>query len=198
MTSIQAVVTDLDGVIRFFPADRDQSIELKYGLPIGAIAKVAFSPRLLLPAIKGVLPDELWRERIAVELTQAHPRVQCRAAVNEWSEFPGQVDADTLWFLRAHCSSMPLVLLTNATSRLEEDMRKLDILRTFDKILSSSLLGIAKPDPMVYRKVASILQLEPDEILFVDDSEENVTAAAAEGFQVIHFQGLEALKKELA
>jgi len=197
MSSMQAVLTDLDGVIRFFPADRDRSIELKYGLPMGAIAKVAFSPRLLLPAIKGVLPDELWRERIALELTQAHPRVQCRAAVNEWSDFPGQVETETLWFLRAYCSSMPLILLTNATSRLEEDLRKLDILRTFDKIFSSSLLGVAKPDPAVYRKVASLLQLEPREILFLDDSIENTTAAAAEGFPVIHYQGLEALKKEL-
>jgi FMN phosphatase YigB (HAD superfamily) len=197
MSSIQAIVTDLDGVIRVFPADRDQKIEAKYGLPAGAILRVAFSPRLLLPAIKGVLPDELWRERIALELAQSHPRINCRAAVAEWSDFPGQVETETLWFLRAYCSSMPLILLTNATSRLEEDLRKLDILRTFDKIFSSSLLGIAKPEPAVFRKVASLLLLEPREILFLDDSIENTAAAAAEGFQVIHYQGLEALKKEL-
>lgn len=196
--NIQAVVTDLDGVIRFFPPNRDLGIEQKFQLPSGAIGAIAFSPRLLLPAIKGIVPDELWRERIALELKAKFPRIDCTSAVKEWSNFPGEVAPDTLWFLRSLCSTIPLILLTNATSRLEEDLRKLDILRTFDRVMSSSLMGSVKPEAAAFNRVIKTLSLDPEAILFIDDAAENVAAAKGCGMQAIEYSSLPDLKQQLS
>lgn len=196
--NIHALVTDLDGVIRFFPESRTASIELKYQLPLGAIEASAFYPHLLLPAVTGVFPDEIWREKICIDLKKKFPKIDCRSAVREWSDFSGEVAVDTLWFLRSLCSTIPFVLLTNATSRLEEDLRKLDILRTFDQIFSSSLLGFAKPDQAAFKKVTATLQIEPGNILFIDDSTRNIDAAKCLGFQTHQFSSLESLRAHLS
>ena len=48
---IKALLIDLDGVIRLWPATQDADAEIAVGLPDGAIKRVAFAADLLLPAI---------------------------------------------------------------------------------------------------------------------------------------------------
>lgn len=51
----------------------------------------------------------------------------------------------------------------------------------------SYALNMAKPEPAIYLKTAEYLGTAPENILFIDDREENIVAAAALGFQAIHF-----------
>jgi putative hydrolase of the HAD superfamily len=46
-------------------------------------------------------------------------------------------------------------------------------------------LGIAKPESAIYLKTAEALQTAPENILFIDDRVENITAAEALAFQTI-------------
>ncbi len=48
--------------------------------------------------------------------------------------------------------------------------------------LASHLLGLHKPDPMIYRQLERQLGYRADEIIFFDDMPENVTAAGAIGW----------------
>lgn len=47
---------------------------------------------------------------------------------------------------------------------------------------ASHLLGLAKPDPAIYRRVAELERVEPGRILFFDDTPENVEAARRAGW----------------
>ena len=47
----------------------------------------------------------------------------------------------------------------------------------------SQHLGLAKPDPAIYRKVEELAGVAPQHILFFDDIPENIDAAAACGWQ---------------
>lgn len=52
-----------------------------------------------------------------------------------------------------------------------------------DEIFCSGDLNVAKPAPLFYSRVAAALNVEPDSILFFDDSAANVDAAKACGWQ---------------
>ena len=47
----------------------------------------------------------------------------------------------------------------------------------------SHLMGMAKPDPMIYRRFAELTGREPGQILFFDDRLDNITSARAEGWK---------------
>jgi putative hydrolase of the HAD superfamily len=55
----------------------------------------------------------------------------------------------------------------------------------FDVILDSSVVGLRKPDPAIYRLTCERLGLQPSELLFVDDLECNVVAARELGMEAL-------------
>jgi putative hydrolase of the HAD superfamily len=61
----------------------------------------------------------------------------------------------------------------------------------------SYALELAKPEPAIYLKTAEALDTQPENILFIDDREENVAAAAALGFHTIRFAEYESFLREL-
>lgn len=58
--------------------------------------------------------------------------------------------------------------------------------------------GLRKPTPTAYDVVISHLEVEPAQIVFVDDRKVNVEAAAAAGMQAVLFQGADDLVQQLA
>ncbi len=193
---IRAILTDLDGVIRFFPARRDSEIEERHGLAPKIISRIAFRPELLDQAITGKISDEIWRERILGSLQDLEPNRDARSAVAEWSSYPGEINLETLSLLR-ELSPGPLALLTNATSRLARDLKSLKVLSYFDLILNSSELGVAKPASEIFQIACERLSLSASQVLFLDDSEKNVAAARSVGLVAMHFSTIEKLKDDL-
>ena len=54
-----------------------------------------------------------------------------------------------------------------------------------------------KKDPKAYEYIAEDIGLTPDEISFVDDSEDNVKAAKAAGCSAINYKELDDLKQKI-
>ena len=59
-----------------------------------------------------------------------------------------------------------------------------------DRVIASYQLGVRKPDPTFYKKLLDMAELEPEQVLFVDDREENV--ASAEKFGIASHQFVDA------
>jgi len=57
----------------------------------------------------------------------------------------------------------------------------------FPIVVDSSEVGMRKPDPAIYEHACARLGVAPDAAVFVDDVEENVTAAAGVGLETVHF-----------
>lgn len=74
-------------------------------------------------------------------------------------------------------------------------------LDTFDGAFVSGHMGVAKPDAAIYeaveRTVERTVGLPPEALLFADDREENVAAAAARGWATHLFRGPEGLAARL-
>ena len=68
------------------------------------------------------------------------------------------------------------------------ELFKVDGLRIedyFDDFFLSYKMGLTKPSPEIFIKVAEQLGINPCEALFIDDSQANVDAASRLGFQTM-------------
>ncbi len=57
----------------------------------------------------------------------------------------------------------------------------------FIPAVASSELGVSKPDPRAFEKMLMWLGLEPQDVLFIDDTPENCAAARALGINAYHY-----------
>jgi putative hydrolase of the HAD superfamily len=190
----RALLVDLDGVIRHFPAPH--AIEREARLPAGAILAAAFAPARLTPAITGLVSDEQWRAQVAGELQALYPASDAAGAVRRWSG-TGQLDAAVLDLVRRARRRALIVLVTNATSRLGADLDVLGLTPELDVVVSSALIGVAKPSAAYFRRALELAGVAAAEALFVDDSERNVDAARALGIASLRFTDPLALEREL-
>lgn len=74
---------------------------------------------------------------------------------------------------------------------------KFDYHCLFDKTMYSYQVGISKPDVQAYQLIAIQLGLEPEQLIFIDDSEKNVIAAQEAGMVGLVFTHASTLTKEL-
>jgi len=74
---------------------------------------------------------------------------------------------------------------------------KFELRHYFKVAFSSCYVGLRKPEPAIYRRALDILGRLPCRTLFIDDREENVAGARAEGMKAIRFTCAEALREEL-
>jgi len=189
--TIRAVVFDLDGVVRHWDPDVNGSIERRHGLAPGAIIDAAFAPDLGPAAVTGALDYATWATRIG-------ERLGCPEAVAEWGEFRGHVDPDAVALVEAvRATGRTVGLLSNATTRLAEDLEVLGIADRFDHVFNTAELGVAKPDHEVYRRVVDTLGLPPERIVFTDDTPDWAHAATEVGLVGLPFTGVHALREEL-
>jgi putative hydrolase of the HAD superfamily len=58
--------------------------------------------------------------------------------------------------------------------------------RGFKPVVISSRVGVAKPDPKIYKIILEKLSLEPTEVIFIDNRPGNLVPAKAMGMAVVH------------
>ena len=195
MTNV--ILTDLDGVIRIWSPEIHRKAERATGLPEGAIFGIAFSDDLLPLVITGQISDDEWRRRIVDLLSEDFPEANTEHAVELWSASPGEVDTEVLEILRACREKAKLVLISNATSRLPSDLRRLGIAEDFDYIINSSEVGFAKPDPNIYFAALDTVGATPDQTLFIDDNAGHVASATRLGIAGHTYTGTDGLRQKL-
>ena len=192
-----AILTDLDGVIRIWSPEIHRKAERATRLPEEAIPRAAFSDDLLPLVITGKISDDEWRRRIADQLSKDFPDANTERAVALWSASPGEVDSEVLEILKTCRKRAQLVLISNATSRLPSDLRRLGIAGDFDYIINSSEEGYAKPDPNIYFAALNTVEATPEQALFIDDNAGHVAAAMRLGIAGHTYAGADSLRQRL-
>ncbi|UQU68186.1 HAD-IA family hydrolase [Couchioplanes caeruleus] len=156
-----------------------------------------------MASMVGVAPDALvaayhrtWRERIvrwSVEDTiriltarlGVHPTDEQVARAAEHRRvlvrrILGTVPAATLRTLDSlRAAGHPLALISNATSDTAEAWPHSPLAARFDVVVFSCEVGLAKPDPAVYRAATDRLGADPAHCLFVGDGADGELAGAA-------------------
>ncbi|WP_405791782.1 HAD-IA family hydrolase [Streptomyces sp. NBC_01506] len=180
-----AVLCDIDGVIRFFDTSEVTRLERAAGLPEGTTASVGFAPENDLPLLLGRITRDEWADSIVrglvprVKPHEAQALARAFALADFWVD---ETVVELLRIVREHC---PLVLVSNATRWLDEDLARLGLTDLAHSVVNSSLVGVAKPDRRIYEIAVERAGVAPDRCLFVDDRQENVDAAVALGMTAV-------------
>ena len=82
-------------------------------------------------------------------------------------------------------SGLRTALLSNSWGSNDDYPRHL-FPELFDVVVISGEVGMRKPEQRIFRHTASLLGLEPQECVFIDDVEANVIAAEAVGLVGLH------------
>jgi putative hydrolase of the HAD superfamily len=113
--------------------------------------------------------------------------------VSAWNAMILNFPANRLDILEKLSVDYKLFLLSNTNDLHMEKVRR-ELKKTtgralesfFEKTFLSQEIKLRKPEPEVFLEVAKQIQLDPNEILFVDDSIQHINSAKKIGFQVIH------------
>ncbi|EPR18860.1 hydrolase [Sphingobium indicum IP26] len=98
-----------------------------------------------------------------------------------------------------HEGGVPLFAITNFSDEFWPPFhaREAALFAPFRDILVSGAEKLVKPDPAIYRLALDRFGLRAEEALFVDDREDNILAAEAEGMRGHLFRDAIALREEL-
>ncbi|MFE2917691.1 HAD-IA family hydrolase [Kitasatospora indigofera] len=193
-----AVLCDLDDVIRLFDATEVTRLERAAGLPVGSTAASAFGPGRGGPLVLGQLSKDAWAESTASGLADRVPAARARELAAAFARAPFRTDPEVVELLRAARARCPVWIVTNGTPWLDDHLATLDLDGLADGIVNSARLGVAKPDPGILLHAAGRAGATPERCLFVDDRAANVEAAAALGMATVHFRTAADLRPALA
>lgn len=106
-----------------------------------------------------------------------------------WSEMFSGVIAQTETAIEALAArGVPMFGLTNMSHETDQATFAMSpAFRHLKDIVVSARVGLMKPDPAIFHLSARRTGLAPRELLFIDDSRQNIDAAAAVGFDTHHF-----------
>ncbi|WP_406169887.1 HAD family hydrolase [Streptomyces sp. NBC_00996] len=193
-----AVLCDIDNVIRIYDPAPVTALERTAGLAEGTVMKVAFAPDTVLPLLVGRITPTQWAWSVARGLTGLVPEVTAFELANALVDSPFHADETVVALLRgARAQHVRLILVSNASVQLEADLEVLGLTDLADDVVSSARVNIAKPDPRIFEIAVERAGVPAERCLFVDDTLENVEAAAALGMQAVHFREPEDLRRAL-
>lgn len=122
-----------------------------------------------------------------------------------WTVTPEELDATAelnqqmVDFARGLRTQYQTCLLSNAPGNfVRRLLAEYDIADIFDDILISGETGLIKPDAESFQNALSIMGIEADEVLFVDDNEVNIKSAQRLGIQSFLFTTVDQLKADLS
>ncbi|MDQ3136778.1 MAG: HAD-IA family hydrolase, partial [Gemmatimonadota bacterium] len=130
---------------------------------------MAFMEALFLRA--GIPPDRLDDVRATLERLHVERHL--------WSVVAADTH-DALARLRA--AGIRLGVVSNSDGRVEEALKAAGLREYFDVIVDSTLTGVEKPDPAIFRPALDALGVRPHEALYVGDLHDvDVVGARAAG-----------------
>ena len=183
-TSLRAVIFDFGGVLLDMRWDVARELDRVHGLPKSSVFETLYRSPAWTDIERGVGDPDEWAESAHRELERRAGRALPRLH-EEWRRAQGVIDAN-IALVRALRPSYRCSVLSNADvslrGRLKDDLA-LDHL--FDDIVVSAEVGMAKPQPEIFRLAADRLGVAPEACVFVDDWDKNVAAARVVGMQAV-------------
>ena len=105
-----------------------------------------------------------------------------------WNAIINDEISETVDYIQAVKHRVPCFLFsnTNPTHQALWMSAFPNVIDSFDRVFVSSELGLRKPDPQSFEAVAKLVDIDLCNLLFFDDTLENIDAALAVGMHAIH------------
>jgi epoxide hydrolase-like predicted phosphatase len=186
--TIRAAVFDIGGILEITP-------DLGWG--------PAWESRLgLAPGELGERMDDAWRggEIGTVSEAEVHQAARERLGLNEgqlaefladlWRDYLGTPNAELIEYARRLRPRYRTGILSNSfVGAREREQAAYGFEDLVDELVYSHECGLRKPDPGSYALVCARLDVEPAQVAFLDDNEDNVEGARQAGLQAVLYSG---------
>ncbi len=181
--AIRAVVLDIGGVLEViddevFPGPAEARLGLAPGAVAGGLAELP-GDAITGGATEAQIQAE-WQRALDLDDDQVDELVE-----DYWRWYVGTLDRPLLDWFAAQRGPRRTGILSNSGPGARERERCHGFELVTDDIVYSHEVGVAKPDPEAYVLTARRLEVEPHEVLFLDDLEANVVAARAAGWHAV-------------
>ncbi len=90
-----------------------------------------------------------------------------------------------------------LGVLSNIGTGVLEQLLTEDQIALFDVLALSSEMGVIKPYKEIYLQTAAMLEVDPNQCLFIDDRQGNVDGAIQAGMQSIRYVSFDQVKSDI-
>lgn len=184
---IEAVVFDIGNVLIEWQPERF------YDAAIGVDRRKALFETIDLHAMNDrVDRGENFYDRVS-ECAAAHPDWHAEIMMwhDNWLDMASPAIPHSVRLLHAlRSSGMPVFALSNfgiQTFEIAEPVYP--FLKDFDRRYVSGYMGQVKPEPHIYQMLEDDSGVRPGALLFADDRQDNIDAAAARGWQTHLFDG---------
>jgi len=165
--------------------DVARELDRAHGLPRSSVFETLYRTDAWHGIERGVGDLTEWTEGAHRELERRAGRPLPRLH-EEWRRAQMAVAAN-VDLVRRLRPRYKVSVLSNADMSLRGRLERDGLHGLFDDVVVSAEVGMAKPDPAIFRLAVERLGLTPAECVFVDDWDDNVEAARAVGMRgVIH------------
>jgi putative hydrolase of the HAD superfamily len=148
---------------------------------------------------RGECTDEEFEQLLAAELRHIDGRPVLADGLLARMFAAGALQAEMLDLVRSlRQAGLRTALLSNSWGTSGFAYPRDLIAELFDVVVISAEVGMRKPEEGIFRHTAALLGLEPQECVFIDDVEANVTAAQAVGLAALHHRESAATLAQLA
>jgi HAD superfamily hydrolase (TIGR01509 family) len=193
---IKAIVYDLDGMIFHEPHYFTQELEKRYGIPI---TESLFSkdPNYIACNEGKMSLDEFLKPYYERWTQHEKFNLSFEEAKQGWFSF-AKVDPEMIELAKKlkNQGIMNIIATNNTRERITYLREKHDLDDTFETVGSFDL-GVMKPAKEFFSKLMDQLGLQPDEVLYYDDSKETITILKNLGFNALVYRDIEQFKKDL-
>lgn len=107
------------------------------------------------------------------------------------------IDEEMLAVCRELQNKVPVAALSNTIEEHANLFQENGVYSPFNPCILSYEVGMRKPEPEIYLYATNMLQVAPQNCLFIDDALENIMAAREMRMQTHHFTTRENLLREL-
>ena len=84
----------------------------------------------------------------------------------------------------------PMMLVSNFYGNVDSVLRDFDLRRYFRGVIESAVVGVRKPNPVIFKLGVDVLELPADEVLVIGDSlKKDIIPAESLGCQVLWLKG---------
>jgi putative hydrolase of the HAD superfamily len=183
--TISAVFFDFGGVILTSPFEAFAHYEAERGLTEG------FIRRLNSTDADTNAWARLERNEVDVDGFAELFETEARAAGHDVDAhqvlalLAGELRPEMAEAVRRCSARLVTALLTNNVVGMDHDRRFGDLLDLFDPIVESSKIGVRKPDSRFYEMACELADVEPADVVFLDDLGVNLKPARALGMTTI-------------
>ena len=189
--TVRAVVFDIGGVLERVDDDAWPEVwirrwESRLGREPGSLHAGLAAHEPAGSVVVGEVSEAQMRAMYAGALGLTEDEADAMMA-EMWDAYCGELDVPLRDFAASLRPTYKTGILSNsADGARREEQRRYGFEQLVDEIVYSHEVGLAKPDPRVYRLTEQRLGVAGEEIVFIDDVARNVEAARELGWAAVH------------